>query len=257
MLDGSEFERLIGSMPIARIFQAIPISIGSTLRLDEHASHHVARVLRHKIGDQLTIFNGEGGEYLSQITQIDKKHVSVAIEKHIARNTESPLELYLAQGISRGEKMDYTIQKAVELGVKKIIPVFTARSTVKLDTERREKRLQHWQSIAIAACEQSGRNDIPEVLLPQSLENGLSAVNADLGFVLSPSAPKKLAELTIPSHQRVVLLIGPEGGLTDDEIKHACLSNFLPLGLGPRILRTETAAVAAITALQCYFGDMK
>lgn len=245
-------------MPITRIYQpTATISIGSNLRLDEKASHHLARVLRASVGECITLFNGQGGEYLSEIIAIDKKHVTVQIKKFISHDPESPLELYLAQGISRGEKMDYTIQKAVELGVKKIIPLLTERSTVKLDSERREKRWQHWQSIVISACEQSGRNKIPEILLPQSIENGLESTNADFCFVLAPKAPNKLADITIQANQRIVLLIGPEGGLTDQEIKYAESRNFIPLNLGPRILRTETAAVAAITVLQCYFGDMK
>lgn len=244
-------------MTIARIFQQTSFLVGDTLRLSDQASHHVARVLRSKINDDITLFNGQGGEYLSQITAIDKKYVTVTIKEFIDRQTESPLDLYLAQGISRGEKMDYTIQKAVELGVKKIIPLLTERSTVKLDSERREKRLLHWQAIAIAACEQSGRNRIPEILLPQSFENGLSSIHVDVGFVLSPHMYNPLSEWTIQPNQRVALLIGPEGGLTHQEIQHAFLNKFYPLSLGPRILRTETAAVAAITALQCYFGDMK
>jgi 16S rRNA (uracil1498-N3)-methyltransferase len=244
-------------MTIARIFQNTYLLVSNTLRLNDSASHHVARVLRSKIGDAITLFNGQGGEYLCQITDIGKKDVTVNIKEFINRQTESPLELYLVQGISRGEKMDYTIQKAVELGVKKIIPVFTERSTVKLDKERREKRLLHWQSIAIAACEQSGRNTIPEILMPESLENRLSSLNVDVGFVLSPHTHSPLSEFTIQHNQRVALLIGPEGGLTNQEIQSAFLSKFHSLSLGPRILRTETAAVAAITALQCHFGDMK
>jgi 16S rRNA (uracil1498-N3)-methyltransferase len=244
-------------MSIARIYQATPISTQTTLRLDEKASHHVARVLRSKINDSLTLFNGQGGEYFAKIIKIDKKYVTLDVIEFVEREAESPLELYLAQGVSRGEKMDYTIQKAVELGVKKIIPLLTERSTVKLDAERREKRLQHWQAIIIAACEQSGRNTVPEIVLPQALENGLRSCEADFHFVLTPRASKPLATLSIHDKQRVVLLVGPEGGLTDEEIDYAKMNKFLPLCLGPRILRTETAAVAAITALQCYFGDMK
>jgi 16S rRNA (uracil1498-N3)-methyltransferase len=244
-------------MPIARIFQDSPLTAHSQLRLNEKASHHVARVLRNQIGDHLTLFNGKGGEYLGEIAQIDKKHVTVNLLEYRNHDVESPLELYLAQGISRGEKMDYTIQKAVELGVKKILPLFTERCTVKLDTERKEKRLEHWQSIIISACEQSGRNTIPEIVLPQSLEKGLASLNADVCFVLSPKTTQKLAEFTIQKGQRIVLLIGPEGGLTDQEMNLTFLHHFLPLNIGPRILRTETAAVAAISALQCYFGDMK
>lgn len=244
-------------MPISRIFQAISLTPHLNLTLDEKASHHVARVLRHRPGDPLILFNGKGGEYIGEITKIDKKHVFVQLREHRSHDVESPLELYLAQGISRGEKMDYTIQKAVELGVKKIIPLFTERCTVKLDAERREKRLEHWQSIIISACEQSGRTRIPTIAPPQTLENGLSSYHADVCFVLAPESTKKLSEFIVKSDQRIVLLIGPEGGLTDQEMNCAFNNHFLPLNLGPRILRTETAAVAAITALQCYFGDMK
>jgi 16S rRNA (uracil1498-N3)-methyltransferase len=144
----------------------------------------------------------------------------------------------------------------VELGVKKIIPLFTERCTVKLDEERRAKRFQHWQSIIISACEQSGRNQIPELLFPMTLESSLRSVQADWCFVLSPVALSQLKDKSVQKQQRVILLIGPEGGLSEAEISLACQQGFLPLNLGPRILRTETAAVAAITALQCSFGDM-
>jgi len=243
-------------MSISRIFQPVELICGSEISLDRQASHHLAAVLRARPNDALTLFNGRGGEYKGVITLIDKKQVRVQINDHIAREVESPLELCLAQGISRGEKMDYTIQKAVELGVKKIIPLFTERCTVKLDEERCAKRLQHWQSIIISACEQSGRNQIPELLLPMTLENSLRAVKADWYFVLSPKALSSLKEKPVQEQQRVVLLIGPEGGLSEEEVNLACQRGFLPLSLGPRILRTETAAVAAITALQCSFGDM-
>ena len=239
-----------------RIFQATPLAENKIVQLDEPATHHVARVLRAKIGDELTLFNGEGGEFAGVIQHIDKKTVSVEIKKFIARESESPLELYLAQGISRGEKMDYTIQKAVELGVKKIIPLFTERCNVKLDEDRRDKRTQHWRSIVIGACEQCGRNRVPEILPPQMLSQWMKTVEADWKFVLAPLAERRLAEMSIEKNSRVVLLIGPEGGLSENEIDSSLQQGFLPLNLGPRVLRTETAAVAAITALQCYAGDM-
>ena len=243
-------------MAITRIFQPIALQIGSHIRLDESASHHVARVLRADLNDPLTIFNGQGGEYLGNITEISKKNVDVLITDFNPREAESPLALYLAQGISRGEKMDYTIQKAVELGVKKIIPLFTEHCNVKLDEDRREKRLQHWQSIIISACEQCGRNRIPEIVKPDTLENSLPALQADYCFVLAPHAEQKLSQFRIKKNQRVILLIGPEGGLSEQEIQQAKQFNFQPLALGPRVLRTETAAIAAITALQSHFGDM-
>ncbi len=242
-------------MAISRIFQAVPLKENGTLQLDDDASHHVARVLRAKIGDEVILFNGEGGEYLSLITHIDKKSVKVEIKKFNPRNSESSLELYLAQGISRGEKMDFTIQKAVELGVKKIFPLFTERCNVKLDDERREKKLQHWSSVIVSACEQSGRNHVPEIFLPQSLDNFFNLIPADFKFVLAPTAEKKLSQISIKKNTSVILLIGPEGGLSGDEIKLATQKDFFPLNLGPRILRTETAAVAALSVIQFYAGD--
>lgn len=242
-------------MPI-RIYQPIPLTINTSVQLDTPAAHHVARVLRAHIGDELTLFNGQGGEYAGSITHIDKKTVTVALVQYSDKNTESPLDLCLVQGISRGEKMDYTIQKAVELGVKQIIPLLTERCNVKLDAQRREKRWQHWQSIIISACEQSGRNFIPDIAAPMTYDKFLKQASADWKFVLAPHAENKLSTLAIPNHSRVLLLIGPEGGLSDVEITQAIEHQFISLNLGPRVLRTETAAVAAIAALQCVVGDM-
>ena len=239
-----------------RIYQAIQLTPNTLIQLDEQASHHLARVLRSEPGEDVIIFNGQGGEYSGKIAEIAKKHVMVNLQEYRDREVESTLDIWLAQGISRGEKMDYTIQKAIELGVNKIMPLFTERCNVKLNNERSEKRLSHWQSIVISACEQSGRNRIPEVMMPQTLKNGLMNLKADFCFVLSPYAKHKLKSQTIPRGSRVILLMGPEGGLSDQEIDHAANQGFLPLNLGPRILRTETAAVAAITALQCSYGDM-
>ncbi len=239
-----------------RIYQAIPLHPNSIVKLDEQASHHLARVLRASVETPVIVFNGQGGEYAGTIIQIDKKHVTVELKTFTAKEVESELGIWLAQGISRGEKMDYTIQKAVELGVNKIVPLFTERCNVKLDHERSEKRVQHWQSVVISACEQSGRNRIPEVVVPEALDAWLSRIQADFCFVLSPHAEFKLKKQTISNGARVVLLIGPEGGLSEREIKDAVRRGFLPLNLGPRVLRTETAAVAAMTALQCCFGDM-
>lgn len=239
-----------------RIFQPIPLSANAVVQLDEPASHHLARVLRCQKGESVVIFNGEGGEFAGNIVEIGKKQVTVELHSYVDRDVESPLDIWLAQGISRGEKMDYTIQKAVELGVNKIIPLFTERCNVKLDGERSEKRQQHWQSIVASACEQSGRNRVPEVTMPQTLKNWVTTVDAVRCFVLSPYAEHKLKNQTISAGARVILLMGPEGGLSENEIEYAAAQHFLPLNLGPRILRTETAALAAITALQCQFGDM-
>ncbi len=243
-------------MPISRIFQAIPLAVNTQIILDNQASHHVARVLRAKVSDEVVIFNGEGGEFLGTITHIDKKNVTVSLTTFDAREAESTLHLTLAQGISRGEKMDYTIQKAVELGVNRIVPLLTERCNVKLDDERRQKRFQHWQSIVVSACEQSGRNRLPEILAPQALTTWLPTVQADQGFVLAPGAERSLQHFSLEKSAHIVLLIGPEGGLSQAEITQSQRYGFAPLALGPRILRTETAAVAALTALQCCFGDI-
>lgn len=241
---------------MTRIFQAISLQEQTDIHLNEEATHHVARVLRAKVGDELTLFNGQGGEFSAVIKEINKKTVTVEIKKFLPREVESSLQLCLAQGISRGEKMDYTIQKAVELGVQTIQPLFTERCNVKLDSDRKEKRLQHWRSIVIGACEQSGRNRIPEVLETADFNKWCQQVTADWKFILAPNATKKLSELAIAKNSSVVLLIGPEGGLSEKEINTAISHGFISLNLGPRILRTETAGMAAITALQCYAGDM-
>jgi 16S rRNA (uracil1498-N3)-methyltransferase len=243
-------------MTIARIYQPVAMQEGSQIILDNAAAHHLARVLRAQTGDPVTLFNGEGGEYACVIEAIAKKSVTLRINKFNAREAESPLNLCLAQGIARGEKMDYIIQKAVELGVKQIVPLLTERSTVKLAEDRREKRWQHWQSIIISACEQCGRNRLPELLPVQAFHSWLPTAQADQGFVLAPLSASKLHDYQIDKAARVVLLIGPEGGLTEHEINAAQQQQFAALNLGPRILRTETAAVAALTTLQCGFGDM-
>jgi 16S rRNA (uracil1498-N3)-methyltransferase len=246
----------LSRVPISRIYQAVPLHSSVTLELDTNAAHHLARVLRAAVGDSLTLFNGKGGEYAARITAIDKKKVMVEIGQQHPRDVESPLDLCLAQGISRGEKMDYTIQKAVELGVKKIIPLLTERCNVKLDIERREKRFNHWQAIVISACEQSGRTRLPQLLAPIPLHDWLASKPQGQGFVLAPTGSGKLNQFNLEAHSSVSLLIGPEGGLSEPEIRYAQAQGFAALSLGPRILRTETAAVAALTALQCYFGDM-
>lgn len=242
-------------MSVSRIYQAVTLSEQTTLRLDENATHHLSRVLRVKKGDYLIIFNGKGGEYKTIITDIDKKAVTVDILSHYPREAESPIDLHLAQGIARGEKMDFIIQKAVELGVSKITPIITERCNVRLMPEREEKRTKHWQSIAISACEQCGRNQIPIIFSPVFLNEWLAQVKADHCFVLSPHVEAKLP-VTLSQDTSIVLLIGPEGGLSDLEVTTAFQHGFLPLKLGPRVLRTETAAITSLAILQYRFGDL-
>lgn len=241
-----------------RIYQETPLSVGSVIDLDAQATHHVGRVMRLQTGEPVIIFNGsQPGEYLGVITHISKKNITVRLDEYCPRTVESPLNLILAQGIARGEKMDYIIQKAVELGVSQIIPLMTERSTVKLDAERQQKRLQHWQAIAISACEQSGRTSIPLIAIPQLLNNWLQKIETNNPlFVLSPHVKKKLAPAAYKKAAAMTVLIGPEGGLSEGEINAALQKGFIPLNLGPRILRTETATIAALTALQCFYGDL-
>lgn len=243
-------------MSISRVYQAQTFSLNTTIRLDDKASHHIARVLRAKINDKITVFNGEGGEYHGVITNIDKKGVDVVLSAFDAREAESPINIYLAQGIARGEKMDFIIQKAVELGVTKFFPLVTERCNVRLDSEREEKRLLHWQSVIISACEQSGRNRIPDIASPQSLKTWLAEAHDYQCFVLSPYTQKKLTAQSISQNKPILILIGPEGGLSDEEIALCEQHHFTPLNLGPRILRTETAGIAVVSALQGQYGDM-
>jgi 16S rRNA (uracil1498-N3)-methyltransferase len=240
---------------MTRVYQNQTLKVNAEVQLDEQASHYLARVLRMAVGDKLTVFNGEGGEYDAVIQQINKKNIQVGITTFNAREVESPINVTLAQGLARGEKMDFIVQKAVELGVKHIVPLMTERCNVKLDGAREEKRVQHWQLVAISACEQSGRNFVPTISAPITLQSWLPQVKADKCFVLSPHVATKLPEEKLKSGANIMLLIGPEGGLSDTEVQAAITHGFLPLSLGPRILRTETAPLAAIAMLQTKHGD--
>lgn len=236
-----------------RIYQPVPLAIGKLL-LDEKASHHLARVLRATVGDEIKIFNGEGGEYAAIITAINKKNVEVDLQTFSARSAESPVHIMLAQGIARGEKMDFVMQKAVELGVAEIFPLITERCNVRLDKERELKRMEHWRAVVVSACEQSGRTVVPVVHEPQSLSQWVSALTAEVKFILLPEAKQTLG--AVSAAKNIALLIGPEGGLSAQEINLAEKNGFTALNLGPRILRTETATLAALTVVQYHFGDL-
>ncbi len=239
-----------------RIYQPGKINVNATLTLSDDAFGHVIRVLRLKSGDTITLFNGEEScEYQAKLTSVTKKLAQVTIIAQHESNKESPLNIHLGQGISRGDKMDFTLQKSVELGVNTITPLFTERCGVKLTLERLQKKRQQWQKIVISACEQSGRTSIPLVAEPMLLSDWLSQQTSALKINLHPKAQHSI--MTIPvENRRIRLLIGPEGGLSDEEICQAKEHNFQDVLLGPRVLRTETAALTAITALQCRFGDL-
>lgn len=242
-------------MRIPRIYCINKLAEDAEVVLGAKASKHILQVLRLQLGSSLVLFNGAGGEYNAQLFAIDKQRAVVKVNKFINRNIESPLKIYLGQAISRGEKMDYTIQKAVELGVYKITPLFTERCNVKLTGERLQKRLQHWQAIAISACEQCGRNHIPVIEHAQELRAWVAQCKTDIALTLYHRATKTLTDLSQSPPVTVALLIGSEGGLSEQEMQFAQQYKFISMHLGPRILRTETAALATISILQGKWGD--
>ncbi|MDK1289208.1 16S rRNA (uracil(1498)-N(3))-methyltransferase [Pseudoalteromonas umbrosa] len=242
-------------MRIPHIYQPSDLVINQPTTLDEDAAGHIARVLRMKEGEHVSLFNGHGGEYLAKITTISKKTVEVTPFEFVDKCVESPLKVHLGQGISRGDKMDFTIQKSVELGVSEITPLFTTRCGVKLSGERLAKKHQQWQKIAISAAEQSGRNFVPIVHPPISLEQWLSQQSEELKLTLHPRADHSIKTLPAPE-QGVRFLVGPEGGFTDDEMTNTTEQGFIDIKIGPRVLRTETAALTVLSALQLQFGDL-
>jgi 16S rRNA (uracil1498-N3)-methyltransferase len=250
----------IKNMPKTRIYQNSEFILNETVKLSDDAFGHVVRVLRLVEGDVVTLFNGKDAiQYTAKLVEVKKKHASVAIIAQEVIANESPLNVHLGQGISRGDRMDFTLQKSVELGVNKITPLFTERCGVKLSAERLAKKREQWQKIVISACEQSGRCVVPEVTEPISLQEWIKQETGAVKLNLHPKAKHSIMTLPMKNtanEPRVRLLIGPEGGLSDEEIDQANHAGFQDILLGPRVLRTETAALTAITALQCRFGDL-
>ncbi|WP_122082122.1 16S rRNA (uracil(1498)-N(3))-methyltransferase [Vibrio coralliirubri] len=242
-------------MRIPRIHHPERIHQLGSLALGEDAAGHVGRVLRMKEGQDVLLFDGSGAEFPAMIAEVSKKNVTVNVSERIERSSESPLDLHLGQVISRGDKMEFTIQKSVELGVNTITPLISERCGVKLDTKRFEKKLAQWQKIAIAACEQCGRNTVPVIRPIMQLEEWCSEPSEALKLNLHPRAKYSINTLPEPI-SKVRLLIGPEGGLSAEEIGMTEQYKFEETLLGPRVLRTETAALTAITALQVRFGDL-
>lgn len=232
------------------------LSVGAMVALPETAATHAARVLRMQVGDAAILFNGDGSDYQCRLASVQKSSVTAQVISGTAVTNESPLNILLLQGISSGDRMDYTIQKAVELGVREIQPIATERSVVKLNQERAEKRVAHWQQIVISACEQCGRAWVPPVHLPQTLSQWLAAHPAQDSsrILLNPVGATSLGHISKPKAQ-IQLLIGAEGGLSAHEIDTASAHGFQSIILGPRILRTETAALTAIASMQTLWGD--
>ncbi|WGL15725.1 16S rRNA (uracil(1498)-N(3))-methyltransferase [Microbulbifer bruguierae] len=247
-------------MRIPRIYSAEPLAGKSEVQLDEAASRHLVKVLRLGPGRPLILFDGEGGEYEAELLEAGKK-ASVKIGVFSADDRQSPLAITLAIGISRGDRFDWVIQKATELGVTAIQPLFTERCEVKLSGERLQKKLGQWLQIATSACEQCARNRVPKILEPMKLPQFLDQANAadGLKLVLHHRTDATLAELEQKSGRPddALLLVGPEGGLSVEEIELAMAQGFHPLRLGPRVLRTETAPVAALSVLQFQWGDFQ
>lgn len=238
-----------------RIFHPEPLTPGARIALTGTAARHVAQALRLRTGDALVLFDGRGGEYPATVETVQRREIMVRTGPFVDREAESPLVTHLAQGISRGERMDYTIRKAVELGVASIQPLFTDRCQVRLTGSRLENRLQHWRGVAIAACEQCGRNRVPAVHAPRDLMAWLESPMEGAGLVLDPGAGDGLRRVTRPDGP-VTLLTGPEGGLDEKETAAALAHGLRGVHLGPRILRTETAGVAALAAIQGLWGDL-
>lgn len=237
-----------------RIYQAGTRQHGDCFDLSSEASHHVAVVLRMQQGDSLTVFNGDNTEYDVNIHSVHKRAVSVCVCDVRPVNKESGLHIHLGQAISKGDRMEWVMQKAVELGVASITPVITERCVMKLDAERMLKKIQQWQAIVISACEQCGRNTVPKVQVTVKLVDYLNTARAESKLILHPQNSKTWRDYSFK--QDINLLIGPEGGFSDTELELAQTNGFNLLSLGPRILRTETAAICALSVLQAVAGDL-
>ncbi len=242
-------------MRIPRLYLPVPLTVGATVALNDNAFNHAVRVLRLKPGAALILFDGAGGACAATLVDVGKRDAWARVAETLPGEVESPLRVVLAQGVSRGEKMDYTLQKAVELGVAVIQPLFAERGGIGLTGERLARKTQHWRGIVIGACEQCGRNRLPELREPLPLAEWLrQPVEPGLRLLLDPLAERGLRGLEPPTGV-VTLLIGPEGGLSSAETAQARQAGFTGVRLGPRVLRTETAGVAALAAVQTLWGD--
>lgn len=244
-----------------RFHSPSPLSVGACVELSENAARHAVRVLRLKVGDSVVLFDGRGGEYSCRISSAGRDTAVADVLEWRDSERESPVEVTLVQALQAGEKMDLTVQKAVELGVTRIVPVATRRSVLRLEGERARKRVAHWRGVAASACEQCGRNRVPEVCDIEDLRHWLgthTTATGGLRLMLAPGAEFTLDTLPQPGrHARIELLIGAEGGLSHDEMEQALQAGFVGVRLGPRVLRTETAGLAALAVIQCLWGDFR
>ncbi|MEE9451347.1 MAG: 16S rRNA (uracil(1498)-N(3))-methyltransferase [Gammaproteobacteria bacterium] len=238
-----------------RIFQSIPLHSNQILELDNQASHHLLRVLRLKVGNPITLFNGEGGEYGGQLCVIKRNRVSVKVGDFRPHECESPCAIHLAQAISKSASMDLIVQKAVELGVHTITPILSQHCTIKTTPAHLQKRRQHWQAIIINASEQCGRNTLTQINPPIDLSPWLQQKTTETKLLLDPNS-KQCFTTPLPKATQINLLIGPEGGFSESENQLAQKQGYLAVNLGPRILRCETAVLAAISLAQSCWGDL-
>lgn len=242
-------------MRLTRAHVALPLAVGAAVALPEDVAAHLLRVLRLRVGEDCVLFNGDGHDYRARIIALGKREASAQVLDARRIDNESPLRITLLQGIARGEKMDWILQKATELGVARVLPVVSERSEVKLDAQRADKRWAHWREVAISACEQSGRAVLPEVAAPQPLAKA-AALRDGPGYLLDPFAEASLAALPNDAIGACTVAIGPEGGWSPRDRDQLLAAGFEGLRLGPRVLRTETAGITAIAALQARFGDL-
>lgn len=243
-------------MRISRLFVAQPIVLNTSLELDEDNAHYVRTVLRLKTGDTVIVFNGNGCEYSAEFSEVSRKQVRLSVRTSVERSVESPLHITLGMGISRGDRMDLSIQKAVELGVNAIFPLLTERCVIQLTPEKKQQRRAHWQKIIQHAVEQCGRTVMPALAEVEEIGQWVTRPQAGLKVFLDPYAEKNLTDLS-SIDSAVVLLSGPEGGFAEQERKWAVSAGFIPVRLGRRILRTETASIAALAAVQTLWGDFR
>jgi len=241
-------------MRLTRTWLDAPLIVGQHVALDDTATAHLVRVLRLGLGDAFVLFNGDGHDYEARITAIAKRSAEAELMSRRPVSNESPLRIVLAQALARGEKMDWVLQKATELGVAELIPLLTERSEVRLDAERSDKRLQHWRGVIASACEQSGRARLPALHAPVALADWLARSSPDRILYLDPLAATSLRELAADASY--ALVVGPEGGLGERDLHVLRAAGAHGVRLGPRVLRTETAGIAAIAALQAIFGDI-
>lgn len=240
-------------MRISRLYTPTALAVGKLIELDEDNAHYVRTVLRLKQAAEIIVFNGDGGEYLATLTEVSRKQVLLQVRSFAARSAESPLRINLGLGVSRGDRMDFAVQKAVELGVSQITPIMTERCVVQFKGDKQAQRLEHWQKIVQHAAEQSGRTLLPPVQAVTELSVWVTQQQG-LCLFLDPYAEQTLAQLTPPT-SHVTLLTGPEGGFAEHERALAKAAGFVPVRLGARILRTETASLAALAAVQMLWGD--